>query len=83
LATRIRLKRMGARGKPFYRIAVFDAYAQRDGKTLEILGTYDPRAEKVEDKANLKRDRVIFWLDRGAKPTETVRNILKNSGIHT
>ena len=74
---------MGMRGKPFYRIEVFDAHAPRDGKSLESLGTYDPGAEKAEDKTRLKRDRVIFWLDRGAKPTETVRNILKSGGIHT
>jgi len=74
---------MGARGKPFYRIGVFDAHAPRDGAELEIIGTYEPHAEKVQDKAILKRDRVIHWLDRGALPTETVRNILKNSGIHT
>ena len=74
---------MGARGKPFYRIAVFDGHAPRDGKSLEVVGTYDPRAEKAADKTHLKRDRVIYWLDRGATPTETVRNILKSSGIHT
>ena len=74
---------MGGRGKPFYRIDVFDGHSPRDGASLESVGTYDPRAQKDQDKTVLKRDRVIFWLDRGAKPTETVRNILKKSGIHT
>ena len=83
MATRIRLKRMGAKKRPFFRIDVFDAHSPRDGKSLETLGTYNPRAEKEADKSVLKRDRVIYWLDRGATPTETVKNILKRSGIHT
>ena len=83
MATRIRLKRMGAKKKPFYRIDVFDRRSPRDGKSLETVGTYDPMAAAPQDKAKLKRDRVIFWLDRGATPTETVKNILKASGIHT
>jgi small subunit ribosomal protein S16 len=83
LATRIRLKRIGSRGNPFYRIDVFDAHSPRDGKSLETLGTYDPRAEKDADKTQLKRDRVVYWLDLGATPTETVRNLFKKSGIHT
>lgn len=83
MATRIRLKRMGSKKKPSYRIDVFDSHSARDGKSLETIGTYNPLREKKEDQATLKRDRVIFWLDRGAKPTETVRNILKANGIHT
>ena len=70
------------RGKAMYRIDVFDARAPRDGKSLETVGTYNPLAKKEEDKTSLKRDRVIHWLDRGAKPTETVQNILKRNGIH-
>ena len=73
---------MGAKGKPVYRIDVFDGHAPRDGKSLETVGTYNPHAEKQADRATLKRDRVIFWLDRGAKPTQTVKNILKSNGIH-
>ncbi len=74
---------MGGKGKPFYRIDVFDAHCPRDGKSLETVGTYNPRAEKEQDKTILKRDRIIFWLDRGAAPTETVKNVLKKNGIHT
>lgn len=82
MATRIRLKKMGGTHKPFFRIDVFDARSPRDGKSIETLGTYSPLPEKDQDKVVLKRDRVIFWLDRGAKPTETVASILKKSGIH-
>ena len=73
---------MGAKHRPFFRIDVFDSRSPRDGKSLETLGTYDPLADKDPDKVALKRDRVIFWLDRGAKPTETVASILKKNGIH-
>ena len=73
---------MGMRGKPCYRIDVFDEHAAREGKSLETLGTHNPLALKDEEKTVLRRDRVIFWLDRGATPTETVKNILKRNGIH-
>ena len=82
MATRIRLKRVGQKHEPLFRIDVFDSRSPRDGKSLETLGSYNPRAEQDGDKVSLKRDRVIFWLDHGAKPTETVANILKKSGIH-
>ena len=82
MAVRIRLKRMGAKQKPFYRIDVFDSRAPRDGKSLETVGTYDPRAEQPAQKTTLKRDRVVYWLDKGATPTDTVKNILKKNGIH-
>ena len=73
---------MGRKNRPYFRIDVFDSRSQRDGKSLETVGTYDPLAEKKEGSVSLKRDRVIFWLDHGAKPTETVANILKSNGIH-
>ncbi len=82
MATRIRLKRMGQRNRPFYRISVFEKRSQRDGKALETLGTYNPLAEDDADKVTLKRDRVLHWLDNGAKPSQTVQNILKQNGIH-
>jgi small subunit ribosomal protein S16 len=83
LATRIRLKRMGRKRRPFYRIDVFDSRSPRDGKSLETVGTYDPLIEKADEKVVLKRDRVVHWLDRGATPTETVASILKRHGIYT
>ena len=82
MATRIRLKRMGQKGRPFFRIDVFDGRAPRDGKSLETVGTYNPMLDDEGKKVSLKRDRVIFWLDRGARPTETVASILKKNGIH-
>jgi small subunit ribosomal protein S16 len=82
LATRIRLKRLGRKGRAYYRIDVFDAHSPRDGKSLETLGTYDPHVENEADKVQLKRDRVVYWIDRGAKPSETVASILKARGIH-
>ena len=82
MATRIRLKRMGAKHRPFFRVDVFESRSSRDGRSLETLGTYDPLAEKEEDKVTLKRDRVIHWLDHGARPTETVRSLLRKNGIH-
>ncbi|MFW6158238.1 MAG: 30S ribosomal protein S16 [Planctomycetota bacterium] len=82
MATRIRLKRMGQKNRPFYRIGVFDARSPRDGRSLETLGTYNPLAEDEGAKVSLKRARVLHWLDHGAKPTQTVANILKKNGIH-
>lgn len=83
MATRIRLKRTGGKNDVHYRIDVFDEKSPRDGKSLETVGIYNPHATEAGHKATLKRERVIYWLDRGATPTETVRNILKSSGIHT
>ena len=83
MALKIRLTRVGTTHQPHYRVVVAEARSRRDGDPVESIGTYDPRAEKVQDKTVIKRDRVIFWLDRGAKPTLTVRNILMNTGIHT
>ena len=82
MAVRIRLKRVGAKHKPCYRIDVFDSRSPRDGKSLETVGTYDPRAESASEKTTLKRDRVVYWLDKGATPTVTVKNIFKKNGIH-
>lgn len=80
---RIRLKKLGRTHRPFYRIAAFDARAPRDGKTLdESLGTYDPSQEDNDKKVTLNRERIIFWLERGAQPSDAVRNILKKNGIY-
>jgi small subunit ribosomal protein S16 len=82
LATRIRLKRIGRKKHPLYRIDVFDGHAPRDGKSLETLGTYDPHQANEADKVELKRDRVVYWIDRGATPSETVASLLRKRGIH-
>ena len=81
MAVRIRLKRMGRRNRPFFRIGAFDSREERDGKHIESLGHYDP-LEKNEDKqVVLKKDRIEYWLSVGAKPTETVASFLKRNKI--
>ena len=76
---KIRLKRMGAHKKPFYRVVVADARAPRDGKFIEEIGYYDPMKEpKV---INIDEEKAKKWLANGAQPTETVARIFKQAGI--
>lgn len=75
MATRIRLARTGSKKNANYRIVVTDKENPRDGKFLEILGQYDPA--KGIAKSVCKKDRVAYWISKGAKPTETVQSILK------
>ena len=77
MAVRIRLTRMGRKKKPFYRIVVADSEAKRDGRFLEVVGTYDPMQKPAA--VTVKQDRVADWLARGAKPTDTVRSLLKSA----
>ncbi len=79
MAVKIRLARHGAKKKPFYRIVAADSEAPRDGKFLETLGTYNPLLEVEE--VNLKTERVKYWMEKGATPTVTVKNILKKQGF--
>ncbi len=79
MAVKIRLTRMGSKGKPFYRIVAADTDFPRDGRFLEILGNYDPKKNPAE--IIVKEDRVRDWLAKGAKPTLTVSNLLKTKGI--
>ena len=79
MAVRIRLKRMGAKKRPFYRIIVADARAPRDGRFIETLGTYNPLSDPSEVK--LREERVRLWLTRGAQPSDPVRDILKREGL--
>lgn len=72
---RIRLARTGANKKPSYRIVVIEREHSRDGGFVEIVGHYNPRHEPVE--LMVKRDRVDYWMSRGAQPSETVRSLLK------
>ena len=74
MAVRIRLSRHGRKKKPFYRIVVANSEAPRDGKFLEIVGTYDPLQDPVA--VNIHQDKLQAWLDKGAKPTETVKSLL-------
>ena len=79
MAVKIRLARHGAKKKPFYRIVVADSESPRDGKFLENVGTYDPAFDPA--KITIKTDRVRYWMDQGALPTDTVRSLLKKEGF--
>lgn len=72
---KIRLRRVGAKKAPYYRIVVADSRSPRDGRFIEEIGTYDPMAE--DNKVNVEMDRVEYWIKNGAQPTETVRGLLK------
>ncbi len=74
MAVKIRLARHGKKKHPFYRIVAADVQAPRDGRFLEILGTYDPNIEPAAVK--LQTERIQHWLDKGATPTDTVRSLL-------
>ena len=75
---KIRLRRMGAKKAPFYRIVVADSRYPRDGRFIEEIGTYDPTAEPAQLKVDV--DRAQAWIKTGAQPTETVRDLLKKAG---
>ena len=81
MSVRIRLKRFGTKKRPYYRIVVMDSRSPRDGRTIEEVGFYHPIA--VEDQQlNIKADRVKEWLEKGAKPSETVKRLLNKMNIH-
>lgn len=79
MAVKIRLARHGAKKKPFYRIVVADSESPRDGRYLENLGTYDPLYDPA--KIILKTERIRYWIDQGALPTDTVQSLLKKEGF--
>ena len=79
MAVKIRLKRMGAKKAPFYRIVVADSRSPRDGKVIETLGTYNPLVTPTEIKVD--EEKTLKRLATGAEPTDTVRNILSKAGI--
>ena len=76
MAVKIRLRRMGAKKAPFYRVVVADSRCPRDGRFIEELGTYDPMAEG-EQRIKVDMERAQYWIANGAQPTETVRGLLK------
>jgi small subunit ribosomal protein S16 len=80
MAVKIRLARHGAKKSPFYRIVVADSESPRDGRYLENVGTYDPLINPA--KVILKSDRVKYWIEQGAKPSDTVRSLLKKEGFY-
>ena len=79
MAVKIRLKRMGAKKSPFYRIVVADSRSPRDGRFIETVGTYNPVANPAEVK--IDKELTLQWLQNGAKPSDTVRNLLSKEGI--
>ena len=81
MAVRLRLKRMGRRHRPFYRLTAMDGRQGRDGRAIEELGHYDPLVSDTEKQVTLKRERIEYWLSVGARPTETVRDLLTKNGI--
>lgn len=76
---KIRLTRMGAHKRPFYRFVVSDSRVRRDGPFIEILGTYDPLKEPSEVKVDLEKARM--WIQKGAKPTDTARKLMQRAGL--
>ena len=79
MAVKIRLKRMGAKKTPFYRIVVADSRSPRDGRQIETVGTYNPLTKPAEVKIN--EELALKWLQNGAKPSDTVRNLFSDQGI--
>lgn len=79
MAVKIRMKRMGAKKRPFYRIVVADSRAPRDGKFIEEIGYYNPISEPVEIK--IDGEKAQKWLNNGAQPSDTVKALLKKQGI--
>ena len=79
MAVKLRLKRMGAKKRPFYRVVAADSRGPRDGKFIELVGTYNPVADPAEIK--IDEEVAMKWLRNGAEPTDTVRDLLKRQGI--
>ena len=78
MAVKLRLKRMGAKAKPYYRIVAADSRSPRDGKFIETVGTYNPIAK--ENNTTIDEEKALKWLNNGALPTDTVKDILKKHG---
>lgn len=81
MAVRIRLKRMGAKKSPFYRVVVADSRSPRDGRFIEEIGTYNPLTDPVE--VRIDEDKALSWMQKGAKPSDTVRSLFSKSGLMT
>ena len=79
MAVKLRLKRMGSKQKPFYRVVAADSRSPRDGRFIETVGTYDP--VKKEESITIDEEKALKWLNNGAQPTDTVKNLLSKAGI--
>jgi small subunit ribosomal protein S16 len=83
MATRIRLRRIGRKKLPLYRIVIADQEAPRDGRFIEIIGTYNPKGETVADKVKVDAEKARQWIAKGATPSDTVQSLLKQAGVFT
>jgi small subunit ribosomal protein S16 len=81
MATRIRLRRIGRKKLPLFRIVVADGEAPRDGRFIEILGTYDPKGETAAEKIKIDAEKAREWIAKGATPSDTVQSLLKQAGV--
>jgi small subunit ribosomal protein S16 len=81
MALRLRLTRLGEKKRPFYRVVAVDSESRRDGKALDYLGYYNPMADPHEIK--IDQDKARKWIDKGAKPTNTVRSLLRKAGFYS
>jgi small subunit ribosomal protein S16 len=81
MAIRIRLRRIGRKKLPLYRIVVADQESPRDGRFIEVIGTYDPKGKTPADKVKLDAEKARAWLAKGATPSETVESLLKHAGV--
>ena len=79
MSVKMRLKRMGMKKKPFYRVVIADIHSPRDGRFIEEIGYYDPMKQPAD--INIDSDRAKYWLGVGAQPTDTVRILLKKTGV--
>lgn len=79
MAVKLRLKRMGSKQRPFYRIIAADSRSPRDGRFIESVGTYDPI--KKDENVTVDEEKVLKWLNNGAQPTGTVKSILTQTGV--
>lgn len=79
MAVKLRLKRMGSKQRPFYRVVAADSRSPRDGRFIETVGTYNPITEPAEIK--IDEEKAIKWLNNGAQPTDTVRDLLRSAGV--
>lgn len=79
MATRIRLRRMGAKKQPFYRVVVADSRYPRDGRFIEEIGYYNPLTTPAEIK--IDEEKAIAWMSKGAEPSDTVRSLMKRAGV--
>lgn len=81
MSAKIRLKRMGSKKRPYYRIVVMDSRTPRDGRAIEEVGFYHP-IEMDENNLQLKEDRIREWIEKGARPSETVRRLLNRKQFY-